>query len=195
MRSKRTKNLGFTLLEILVVLAIIAAAIVVGATRFQRKENSLKAVTRQMSTAVREVRNLSRVKRSAYRIVFDMSKEPHAWWIETSSQVKPIDPETLTQDSETEEDKPSLWQVDNTMIKEPKTLPSGIFFGMIESMHLGSPITTGKAYLHFFPSGFVEASAIQITDRKNTTWTIFVNPLTGQTDIVPEGKSLKDIRQ
>jgi general secretion pathway protein H len=51
------------------------------------------------------------------------------------------------------------------------------------------------AYIHFFPEGFVEAAAVQITNGKSLTWTLVFNPVTGQADIIEQARALKDIQR
>jgi general secretion pathway protein H len=41
----------------------------------------------------------------------------------------------------------------------------------------------------------MEATALQITNKKDLTWTLIYNPLTGQASIAEVAKSLKDSTQ
>jgi general secretion pathway protein H len=79
--------------------------------------------------------------------------------------------------------------------RKEQVLPSGLRFASLETANMKSPITSGTAYIHFFPEGFVEAAALQITDGKKLTWTLVFNPLTGQAEIVEKAQSLKDIQR
>lgn len=42
------------------------------------------------------------------------------------------------------------------------------------------PQTSGKAYIHFFPNGWVEPAVIHTTDGEGTYYTLNVSPLTGK---------------
>ena len=73
-----------------------------------------------------------------------------------------------------------------------KKLPSGLFFGSIETESTEKPLTDGLAYIYFSPEGLVERSAIQITNKEKLIWTILFNPLTGHADIFERAVSLKE---
>lgn len=42
------------------------------------------------------------------------------------------------------------------------------------------PVTSGKAYIHFFPNGWVEPAVIHTTDGEGSFYTLEVSPLTGK---------------
>lgn len=51
------------------------------------------------------------------------------------------------------------------------------------TQHQRDPVTSGLAYLYFFPQGYTERSYVYFEQGKNV-WTIAVAPLTGKTTIV-----------
>lgn len=190
---------GFTLIEVMIVIAIIAGLIAVGAPRLLKKDTNIKTVARQITVLVKEVRNQAKLFNSTYRIVIRMEPGQESWWVEKSSGPTLIDPEKLKEDyegkgkkSDDKDAPPPLFQIDKRLSKKEKTLPSNLHFKQVETINMSQPVTSGLAYIHFFPEGLLEASAIQITDNKNT-WTLVFNPLTGQADIVEKETSLKDI--
>ena len=191
---------GFTLIEVMIVIAIIAGLIAVGAPRLLKKDTNIKTVARQLTVLVKEVRNQAKLFNSTYRIVIRMEQGQESWWVEKANGPALIDPEKLKEDYEgkgkkDDKDKdapPPLFQIDKRLSKKEKTLPSNLHFKQVETINMSQPVTSGLAYIHFFPEGLLEASAIQITDNKNT-WTLVFNPLTGQADIAEKETSLKDI--
>jgi general secretion pathway protein H len=88
---------------------------------------------------------------------------------------------------------PAAFQPDLTIFKKKQSLPSGFRFVHIESGTQDVILTDGTAYIHFFPQGLIEASAIQIEDPKKNIWTLVYNPITGHMDVIPEAKVLKDL--
>ena len=88
---------------------------------------------------------------------------------------------------------PPDFQADTSIFKKKQTLPGGYKFKLIESGSLDLTITDGLAYIHFFPQGLIETSAIQVEDPKGTIWTLVYNPLTGRSDVMPEAKLLKEL--
>lgn len=191
---------GFTLIEVMIVIAIIAGLIAVGAPRLLKKDTNIKTVARQITVLVKEIRNQAKMFNSTYRLVIRMEQGQESYWVEKAGGPALIDTEKLKEeyegkhkDSKKEEGAPPpLFQIDKRLSKKEKTLPSNLHFAQVETLNMAQPLTSGLAYIHFFPEGLLEASAIQITDNKNT-WTLVFNPLTGQADIVEKATNLKDI--
>lgn len=192
-RARRSRS-GFTLIEILIVLAIIGAAMSIAMPRLFRKEGNIKSVTRTFLVLGKEVRNRARLSNSTMRLVLDLNPQDPKYWVEKANGAKLIDPEAEKEkEKESDEEKPAEWQIDTVLTKDKKALPDGLYFGAVETIHMKAPQTEGVAYVHFFPEGLMEAASVQITDRKKLTWTLIYNPLTGQADIATEARSLKDV--
>ncbi len=193
---------GFTLLEILIVLAIIASMMTWGAGKIRKPDNNIKFIARKFSVLGKEIRNRARLQHVTYRLVLQMDGEHQRYWVEKAPGPLLIDPKTLYEktdkkDKNQDDKKPKKpgFEVDKSFFKKEKELPPGMYFGSVETISQDSPRTDGEAYVHFFAEGLVESSAIQITDKKKLTWTILFNPITGQADIVPSAVSLRDARQ
>lgn len=190
---------GFTLIEIMIVLAIVAALITVAAPRLVNKDANIKSVARSIVILGKEIRNKARLTNSTYRLAINLDPKEGKYWIERANGPQAVDPNAYEKDKEKNEDKenapPPLFQMDKSLFKKEKTLPKGLYFGSVETINMKSPITSGLAYVHFFPEGFVEAAAVQITDGNKLTWTLVFNPLTGQADIIEKAQSLKDTKR
>ena len=111
---------GFTLVEILIVLAIFARIAAMGIPALFKKSDNIKKVARQLTSLTKEVRNRAKLKNSTYRIVFDMRAEPHRYWVEYSQGSKPI-PANLYEEK-TDDESPSTqsqrFQKDLTILKK-----------------------------------------------------------------------------
>lgn len=189
---------GFTLIEIMIVLAIISAVMLVAAPRLSKKNTNIKTIAREFLVLSKEVRNKARLSNSTYRIVINMEPENESYWVEKANGPRPVDTEAAEKEKEAkdkEDQTPPAFQIDKSVMRKQKSLPSGLRFASVESINMQAPVTSGVAYIHFFPEGFVEASALQITDGNNLTWTLVFNPLTGQADIVEKAATLKDIER
>lgn len=192
-----TSNRGFTLIEVLIVLGMLSAIAVIVLPRMRAQQTNIRQVTREMASLGREIRNQSRLKNMTHRLVIEMNADDHAYWVENAAG--PVLVKTEEQKKQeadlSEEDRPKdPFQRAEKLTKKNKKLPSGLFFGSVETTSQIEPLTKGTAYIYFSPEGLVEKSAIQITDRKNLTWTLIFNPLTGQSDIVEKAISLKDFK-
>lgn len=194
---------GFTLIEVMIVLALVGALIAYGAPRMFKKQTNIKSVARHFLVLSREIRNKARLSNSTYRLVIQMEANDEKYWVEKANGPAAIDLEAAEQerensknsDSKKEDSPPPLFQIDKSLSKKPTALPDGLRFGQVETVNTKAPLSSGTAYIHFFPEGFVEAAAIQITDGNKLTWTLVFNPLTGQADIIEKAQSLKDIQR
>lgn len=179
----------------MIVLAIIGALVSVAAPRLLRRDTNVRSVVRHFIVLGKEVRNRARLSNSTMRLVIDLDPQKPRYWVEKSNGPKLMDPaeEERRREKDDDEEKPKDWMPDTVLVKNPKTLPNGLFFGSVETINSKAPITEGIAYIYFFPEGLMESSAVQITDRKDLTWTLVFNPLTGQADIAEKARSLKEI--
>ena len=187
---------GFTLIEIMIVLAILASIIGLVAPRMIRKDPNIKSIARQFIVLSKEIRNKARLSNSTYRLAIELGGDGGKYWVEKANGPQPVDPDAYEKAKEKADTKdgapPPLFQLDKSVLKAEKSLPTGLRFGSVETTNMKSPVTSGTAYVHFFGEGFVEAAAVQITNGNNLTWTLVFNPLTGQADIVEKAHSLKD---
>lgn len=59
-------------------------------------------------------------------------------------------------------------------------LEGGAAFDGVVVAGQSDPVTSGKAYLHFFPNGWAEPAVIHTTDGEGSYFTLEVSPLTGK---------------
>ncbi len=189
---------GFTLVEIMVVLAIIGAMIAVAAPRLFKSETKLKPIARHLLVLGREIRHRARMTNSVMRLVIDFDPEKGAYWVEKASGITKVDP-TIDPNNIKDEDKEkkSPFELDTLLNKKKKMLPANLRFLQLESIHREAPIKENLGYIYFSPEGFVEASALQIADKSSPpkVWTFIFNPVTGYIVLVEEARSLKDVAQ
>ncbi len=199
----RTKNKGFSLLEISIVLVIIGALFAVVGKGLLDKKSDTRKVLRDFMVAGKDLRGRAKLNAATYRLAFQLDEKNQAWWVEKSSHDTLIDKKKYEAEREQEKNAkdagdpekktPPEFQPDTSIFKKKQTLPPGYRFKQVESGSQDTIVTDGMAYIHFFSQGMIETSAFQIEDPKKNIWTIIYNPLTGQTDIIPEAKELKDL--
>mgnify|MGYP001486830162 FL=1 len=185
----------------MLVIAIIAGILAIGAPRLFSSSSQMRTAVRRIAVMTREVRNLARLTNSTMRIVISMNDEKgHSYWIESAPGNAPI----LTEEQEKElerlssfarEEKPKTrFEMDTRILKEPERLPRGLIFESVELASRSEIITSGAAFIHFFPQGLSEAAAIHLASGDNHHWTIAINPLTGRADVYERKVSLKEIQ-
>ena len=192
---------GFTLIEVMIVIAIIAGILAVGAPRLFDTSTQKRATVRRLGVITREVRNLARLTRSTMRIVISMNDEKgHSYWIESASGNVTILSAEQEKEREREiglmreEEKPkSEFQMDSRILRKPETLPRGLFFESVELAARPEPVQGGVAFVHFFSQGLGDLAVIHLTDRKTQNWTVAINPLTGRADVYERKVSMKEL--
>ncbi len=197
-----TKQAGFTLIEIMIVIAIIAGIIAVGAPKLFSTSSAMRTAVRKLAVMTREVRNNSRLYNVTSRIVINIDAEKgHQYTVESAEGNAPL----LSEDQQKELDDLTAAQregegvktkfsQDSRVLKGAVSLPKGLFFDGIEFGSRQKEVTEGTAMIHFFPRGLAEEVAIHLSDKKSLNWTITINPLTGRADVYERKISLKELR-
>jgi general secretion pathway protein H len=195
---------GFSLLEIAIVLSIIGALIAIAAPRLFDKKSENRKVFREFILAGKDLKSRAKLSGLTYRLAFDLNEDQQSWWVEKSSKTVMLNKKQIEEAQENasrglsddpENKPPPDFQQDPTIFKKKQVLPSGYKFIQIESATVDIIYSQGMGYIHFFPQGIIESASIQIEDPKKNIWTIIYNPLTGQTDVIPEPKLLKDLNR
>ncbi|MCG3172462.1 MAG: hypothetical protein GMKNLPBB_00614 [Myxococcota bacterium] len=62
-------------------------------------------------------------------------------------------------------------------------LPSRVLFDGVWVSHQEERVSKGKAYLYFFPNGFVEKAVIHLASEGGDVYTLEVSPLSGKTSV------------
>ncbi len=192
---------GFTLVEIMVVLAILGAMASMILPRMSSRNNKIKSTVRNLSVVGKQLQNNARLYNKTYRIVFNLPEdEEHSFFVESAEGVQLVanTEEEKERQEETDEDEDEeehvikVFNPDLKVMKKPIVLPDPLYFEKIELS--SGEVSEGEAYVHFFPQGLVEEVAIHISDGDNLNWTVTYNTLVGTGHIISSHVSLKDIR-
>lgn len=193
--SKKISDSGFTLIEILIVLGILAAVMLLGLGRIKKNENNIRTTFRELTVLTREIRNQARLTQSYFRLMIEMTPEKSRYWVEKGNSNDLKDPKEeykIKKEGDSEEEgKKSSFELYKKLTKKEKILPKGISFKSLEIQN-SQPLTDGLGAIYFSPEGLVEASIVQISDGKNI-WSLYINPLTGIVEIADKEVILKDV--
>ena len=199
-------NRGFTLIEVILVIAIIAV-VVTGATfglgaitRTRLRSSAFKVVS-----AARFAYSRSLTQGTTTRLHFDFEKNTMA--IEETDT-----PVTLATDEQLEDDPGQAvdpWDLARARLEQPLdpvrprspfqpiTNESGKILKRYTAQPVGDAIsiyalitphetdkrTDGEGSVYFFPGGLTENAVIQLSDSSDTVYSVEIHPLTGNARI------------
>lgn len=200
---QRARERGFTLIEIMIVIAIITAVLAIGAPRLVNNSTQMRATIRQLAVMTREIRNNARLYNVTSRLVLDIDGEKSpAFWVESSpgnvlllTEAQRKDLEKLTSAQRQDEEKKSSFDLDARVTHNHIRLPRGLKFESVEYASRNKALAVGKAYVHFFPQGLTEEAVIHLTDGKTLNWTIAINPLNGHAEVYERKVMLKELHR
>jgi len=147
----------------------------------------LRTQTNRLSAALRFTYNRA-VSHGLYmRMVIDIDSD--SYWVEASEE--PIflaqekrqegeeeEPEERDDEEEGKRNIRKTLQEDG-VIKRVK-MEKGIGVDGVHTSGQDDIFQSGRAYIHFFPNGFVEPAIIYTTDNDNSYYTLQLSPLTGR---------------
>ena len=211
-RERNKLSRGFTLIEIMIVMAIVAAVITLGISQINKSGNDTKEALRKISTLTKQLHSMAKLNTATYRLVFDLGSgrddAEQSYWVEKAVGTIVRTEEDLSKQFEeklntNESDEPAAPQTggfskDEKILKGIKTLPGAVRFVHVESPSSKDPVTSGNAYIYFFPQGLADEALVQIKGKgaaEKMEYTLAVRPLNGRMDIISGLKLLKDFQE
>jgi general secretion pathway protein H len=206
---RASSKTGFTLIEMMVVLVIIGGVAVLGMPYLSNRNSQVQAFLREFTVLSREIHTRAKLNGVAYRLVIDLG-EPgsgrehpqQAYWVERSSGKVVLsekdEEEAMSRAKGSDESKkkdPKGFEPDTQFFKRKKALPPGLRFDRVELTRLKSPLSQGKAFIHYLPQGLVDEAALHIKGAKEQAWTIAIHPLTGKAEVIAKKVDLREIRE
>ncbi len=188
-RDSTSKNTsGFTLIEILVVVALIALITVTALPNLGAVfKINIGNASRELATTIRSVYEQSVLTGQTFRVVVDVEK--NMYWVEnggkntlalTAEQEEEEARRHRQRSDEEKKNKTAKFSLATQIMRSKKTLPKGVHFTDIITSRSKEPMKKGLAYAHVFPHGFIEKLAIHIKDDYDREATLIVNSVTGK---------------
>jgi general secretion pathway protein H len=211
-RARLARRRGVTLIEIMVVIAIIAIVTGIAAASLHNPTADLKRSATMIASAIKVAYTRATATSRDLRLVMDLDGQKI--WLEEADRPMLVqsndktgtggaDAVTKAEEVAIEEGskilkgppipKPRFRPIeaygfgDTESGKGGKPLQGGITFRSVQTPHDDSARTSGRAYLYFWPGGRTERASLQIRIRKSErdeqTLSILVSPLTGKVTI------------
>jgi general secretion pathway protein H len=192
-----------TLIEIAMVagiLMLVTAIAVPNLTNLTWLD--LRTGARKLAGAIRYSYELSARKSIPYRMVLDLDER--AWWMEGTGESVLLDREKAqVRDGALTHAAPrsrsrfvtrsfieggDMWkpkespafQAYGDMLSPKVTLPARVHIQSVWASHQAETVTSGQAYLYFFPSGETVQALIHLADEDGNVFHLQVDPLTGR---------------
>lgn len=203
----RANNFGFSMIELLVVVGLLALLMGLATTFFSpRSDREIRKFLTEIVGTVRYAYNDAARKNATFRIVWDF--ESKSFWLESTGEEvsvkneadldkkKKAKKEPVKKEAGVDEAPPSedgadepaeAFTAEETRIIKKRKLPDDFKFKDIYVSHQEKEIDSGVAYLYFLPTGSTEEAVINICDEEEKIFfSLIVNPVTGRVSIEQE---------
>lgn len=187
---RRHHQRGLTLLELMIVISVVMMVMGLGVAGLDRMSSvQLRTQTNKLAAAIRHAYNRSSAHGLYVRMVFDLDAEQY--WAEASAVPMFLPSKKLEEGDEADKEQELEEEKDGKPLKRrAKYQRDGVIplVKLIRGIGIDGVLTTsqkdvfehGKAYIHFFPNGFVEPALIYMTDGDGTYYTLIISPMTGK---------------
>ena len=200
---KQKASHGFTLLEVVLVIAIIASVIVFAFPKFGGQQTEIRNTVRRLGVISREAKRSAKLYNATFRLVLllapaDANSETDyvpQFWLEKAPGSVLLATDKARESKKGDATAEELFSMDKRILKAPFKLPAGLTISKVEIASQKSPITNGKAYIYYLPEGLVTEAAIHLTYGDDMKWTVAIQPLTGKADIFDKEVALKELAQ
>ena len=199
-KGVRGHNKGFTLLEALISLSLIAGVLITSVSFVKKKDTARKKVFRQFISLNRQLDHFARLKKNVYRLVIQIDKKEDKYSYYVEKKLMGVPQGFPSEEEESEEKKEEdralvdkeAFVIDQEFFEEPQVLPSGLSFISVELGLEEKPIEEGKVSIFYFPEGQFNKVLIQVKE-KNIYWSFLINRLSGGLNILKGKNTLKDL--
>lgn len=202
MRRTRPQPRGFTLVELLIVLGVVALAttFVVPALRSVSGANARKAAG-ELAGSMRALFDIAALRHATCRMALDL--DGGAWWAECAPGRAGIarDPERAESLSDRFPQEPDeeiqrllarteFGALEDRVVKK-RELPGSTRFGPVKVEGRRGALEEGTAYVYFFSGGQAQRAYVPLVDGSNR-YTIVLEPFTGRARVVPGDVEVKE---
>ena len=204
-KKKGNRNLGLTLIELMVAMTIVGLIFAVAATGLRSAFNvNLKSSAARLASTLRYLSNKAVTDHQYLRMVIDLDGQSYR--VEESADPFVISPEEEEDKNEPASKKeeggkggegereeetaanPAFTQSESKLLK-PTKLPSDTFFKDVFISYLNRKKENGQAFIYFFPDGYATATVINLKDEEDEEhFSIELLPLSGQVKVEGEYK-------
>ncbi len=184
---RATKSKGFSLIEILIVIALLALITAVGIPSINNAfRTSKESFARKMAITLREARDRAMLTDKLVRLRIDLDNQEY--WLEEapSNYLLPKPPERGLSEREREAQKQkeeSTFRLLKEITSEKVKLPNGLKLVEVISPRSKLPMKEGIADVYFYNNGSADGVAIHLEDDDNVKQSLKLHPVTGHSKL------------
>lgn len=171
---------GFSLIEILIAVAIFASSLLFIFPSIKKSENEIKKTLRTLQALNRTLYSHSRIQNKVYRLALKTHLQKSSYWVEIKAPLADTSAlnEELTESPTPIEEKSPFFQKD-TQFFQAQDLPNGLYFEWMDNLAESDTI-----YVTYDPHLLTHQIQIFLRKGSEFTWTLSFNPIVGELDIV-----------
>jgi type II secretory pathway pseudopilin PulG len=197
---------GITIVELMVVMALVATVLGIGAVSIQQiSASDLRNESMRVAAVMRYTYSNAALNNSRYRLVFDLETGEYFTEVTDEALIETTndaadDEEFLTDEArelgrrddeendlfDDEEADPfglnrkvSYQRVNDVVIEKTKLKP-GIRFVEVHTTQRDEPYTMGQAAMSFYPNGFQDQVMVVLEDESEARISLVTEPMTGR---------------
>ena len=202
--SHRRQSRGFTLLELLITITVIAMLVGVGVSSFSQVSNvQLRVQSNRLASSLKQSFGYAVSHGKYMRMVLNL--DTHEFWVESSSEpifisqdkrAEGVDPNELTElelrenEKATRDGRPTIKRAtyNKQEVVQSYKFEKGVKLKGVFTPNQEELFTSDKAYIHFFPHGFAEPALIHLAyeqegaEETGNSYTLLLKPLTGHVE-------------
>ena len=194
-------NKGFTLIEILIVIVLVALLSAVAIPTFSRIFTvTIEEFNSEFSGILREARDRALLRGSVVRVQiniddqwYSVAEGPNSLLLPSEAELEKKSRDSKPADDKEKKSDPFRPLKEIISSKDgTKKIPSGLKISEIISPRFKRPSTEGLVDIYFFPHGVSEPIIFHVEDQEKNQSSITLNPITGKTKLE---KGFKDANE
>ena len=182
LRGGNAKKRGFSLIEILIAVAIFASSLLFIFPSIKKSENEIKQTMRTLQALNRTLYSHSKIQNKVYRLALKTHLQKSSYWVEVKKPLSEImsDLDPALEQPVSVEESPFFQKDDQTF--KTQNLPSGVYFEWIDNNSESDTI-----YITYDPRLLTHVVEIFLKKGSDFTWTLSFNPILGELEILEGG--------
>ncbi|MBE8162503.1 MAG: prepilin-type N-terminal cleavage/methylation domain-containing protein [Bdellovibrionaceae bacterium] len=189
---------AFSLLEVMIVLAILASIASLAIPQLSSQNYSRKGFFRKLIALDKQLRSLAQLQNRTYRINFQVNplskKSTTLFWVDYKSGQETITPNKNT-NSKNLSAFLSEWTMAKKILKKKQKLPHLLEIVNIQLEGFKKPLQSGLISIYFFPQGVTQKAVIHFSENKKQKWSFVVHTFISKNNLLTKHISFKEAFQ